>query len=228
MEETRRGFVKKVYTILGIQLLLTTIIVVVMDTTGAVNHLATPYGGFTGLGHIIFWVSLLLVIGISIALTCFPNVARKVPVNYILLTFYTLGVSFFLCVIAGVAKPKYVITALVLTLTMTIALTIYAFRTKREFSYSGAMWFLLIWLVIALPLNLFVFRPVVGFSIGFTILSLIFVLFYAFFLVFDTKLILGQQKNRVQLGLDEYIIGALMLYSDIIGLFITLLSTIRN
>lgn len=228
MEISRRGFIKKVYGILTIQILLTTLIVIIMDVTGAVNKLATTSRGFTGLGHIIFWICLLLVIGISISLTCFPQTARRVPINYFLLLLYTLAMSFFLSVIAGVSQPKYVITALILTVTMTMALTFYACKTKREFGYKGAMWFLLLWLVIAIPINIFLLRPLLGYSTAFTVLSLILVVFYAFFLIFDTKLIVGQQKSRVQLGVDEYIIGALMLYSDIVGLFIALLSSMRN
>jgi len=57
----------------------------------------------------------------------------------------------------------------------------------------------------------------------------IFVVIYGVYLVIDTQLIVG--KGRWSLDMEDYIVGALMLYVDIIGLFLYLLrivGAVRN
>lgn len=44
---------------------------------------------------------------------------------------------------------------------------------------------------------------------------------YAFYLIVDTQLIMGGRRN--ELTLDNYILGAMLLYIDIIQLFLNLL-----
>ena len=51
--------------------------------------------------------------------------------------------------------------------------------------------------------------------------SALLVVFYGLFLIYDTQLIAGGKKY--ELSLDDYIIGALMLYTDIILIFLELL-----
>ena len=51
--------------------------------------------------------------------------------------------------------------------------------------------------------------------------SAILVVFYGLFLIYDTQLIAGGHKY--ELSLDDYIIAALMLYTDIILIFLELL-----
>jgi len=49
---------------------------------------------------------------------------------------------------------------------------------------------------------------------------------FGIYLIYDTQLILGGKYD--QLDLEDYILGALLLYSDIIGLFIQLLQLFGN
>jgi len=121
-----------------------------------------------------------------------------------------------------------VITALILTLTITLMLSLFAWKSKKEINLSGSFWWMLVWVMIALPLMIIIFRPVLGLSGAYTFLSVFFVLLYGFFIVYDTKLIIGQRKSGIQLEIDEYIVGALLLYTDVVGLFLNLLSLVRN
>ena len=50
--------------------------------------------------------------------------------------------------------------------------------------------------------------------------------FYGFYIIYDTQLIVGGRKH--ELSYDDYIIGALMLYVDIIGLFLELLELLNR
>ena len=52
-------------------------------------------------------------------------------------------------------------------------------------------------------------------------MAAILVVFYGLFLIYDTQLIAGGKKH--QLSMDDYIVGALLLYIDIMMLFLELL-----
>ena len=53
------------------------------------------------------------------------------------------------------------------------------------------------------------------------LIAVVFSAIYAFYLIIDTQLIMGN-RNRA-LSLDNYILGAVLLYIDIIQLFLNLL-----
>ena len=66
-------------------------------------------------------------------------------------------------------------------------------------------------------LNMFFIRSN-GLSI---VIAIAFSALYAFYLIVDTQLIMGGRRN--ELTLDNYILGAMLLYIDIIQLFLNLL-----
>ena len=49
-------------------------------------------------------------------------------------------------------------------------------------------------------------------------------LIFGIYLIFDTQLIVGE--GRYKLGIDDYILGAMILYVDIIMIFIYLLQLV--
>jgi FtsH-binding integral membrane protein len=49
---------------------------------------------------------------------------------------------------------------------------------------------------------------------------------FGFYLIYDTQLIVG--GKRYELDYDDYIIGALMIYIDIIALFVELLQILLS
>ena len=58
------------------------------------------------------------------------------------------------------------------------------------------------------------------------LVSALLVIFYGLFLIYDTQMIAGGRKY--ELSLDDYIIGALILYIDIIMIFLELLKLFGN
>jgi protein lifeguard len=98
------------------------------------------------------------------------------------------------------------------TLAIFAALTIFTFQSKIDFSFLGAglfaaLWVLLIW---GFVISIFGYRQ-----------SFLYSLFGAFvfalYILFDTSLIMQR------LSYDEYVLGAISLYLDILNLFIFLL-----
>lgn len=55
------------------------------------------------------------------------------------------------------------------------------------------------------------------------LIAVAFCLIYMVYIVVDTQLILGGSKRQYGLSLDDYIMGTMLLYVDIVGLFLQLL-----
>ena len=75
----------------------------------------------------LFWLSFGVTIAILIGLFCFHKVARTVPINYILLFTYTLFESYMVASISIFYPPESIAIAAVLTFSIFIGLTVFAF-----------------------------------------------------------------------------------------------------
>ena len=174
---------------------------------------------------------LMIVAGVMIIVTecmllCCRSVARKVPLNYILLGLFTICEAYIVsasCSYASLSQPGILIEAGLGTALITLACTIYAFTTKSDFTVmGGAMWILAMTLLV-LILSTWVFR---WNTILYNSIIALCIFVFGIFLVFDTQLIVGKGKHR--LSLDDYIIAALILYLDIITIFLYLLELLRD
>lgn len=84
-----------------------------------------------------------------IMLTCCETFRRKTPHNYIALMVFTLAESFLVGTISSMYNYKIVLTAVLITAVIVIALTIFAFQTKIDFTvYNGLLFVLLIVLML--------------------------------------------------------------------------------
>lgn len=214
----RLSFIRKVYGILGFQLILTTLICIIsMTSADFAQFQAENVGVFIG-------VAVLSVI-VLLAILCFKTVAKTVPTNYICLTIFTICEAYmvsFAC--SSVEEPKIVLMAACMTLAMTISLTIYAFTTKRDFTVMGSTLFIIATALLMFGIFMWAFsswnKPL---YILYTTLG---VIVYGFYLVYDTQLIMGGKEEEIDL--DDYIIGAIMIYLDIIIIFLKLLTLLKE
>lgn len=162
--------------------------------------------------------ALIVSFVIQLVLICCRSVSRSVPTNFILLGIFTLLEAFAFGFICAFYNAASCIMAAGLTAAVTVALTLYALFTKTDFTVCGQlMWALA---MVALVLSLFsMFLSVNNFM--HTLLSGFFVMIYALYLIFDTQLIIGNRKYSI--SMDDYIVGAMILYLDIMMLFLELL-----
>ena len=105
-----------------------------------------------------------------------------------------------------------------MTSAVTVALTYYACTTKTDFTMCGGLFFILGMALFCLCIASFFLTFV---SWWHPFVAAILVVFYGLFLIYDTQLIAGGKKH--QLSMDDYIVGALLLYIDIMMLFLELL-----
>jgi protein lifeguard len=128
-ESIRKGFIKKVYSILCVQLTVTLGIIALF-----VFH--EPTQKYIKHHQWMMWVALGFLFVMMLVLACCESVRRTSPMNFICLGLYTLAQGFILGVISSIHDPEIVMMAVGLTAVVCLGLTIFAFQTKWDFTVS--------------------------------------------------------------------------------------------
>ena len=210
----RMGFIRKVYGILSVQLLITLGFVCVLS-------LSEESRKWTRQNQWLFWLAFATTIVTIIMLTCCETFRRKTPHNYIALMVFTFAESFLVGVVSSIYNYKIVLLAVLITAVICIALTIFAFQTKIDFTiYNGLLFVLLIVLCLFGLIAMFWRDSVVQ-----LIYASLGALLFSAYLVVDTQMIVGG-THKVQISSEEYVFAALTLYLDIINIFLYILHII--
>lgn len=129
-ESIRKGFIRKVYSILTVQLLISAAFVAIF-----VVHEPTKL--FVRKHPELMWIALGVQLVTMITLACCGNVRRSFPMNFIFLGLFTLSMSFMMGVISSLHAQDTVLMAVGITAAVCFALTIFAFQTKLDFTVCG-------------------------------------------------------------------------------------------
>jgi hypothetical protein len=127
LQDARANFVKKVYSILAMQLLVTTGFV----TLSTFNQ---EFREYQQANMALFWVCILISLISLLTLACVRGITTKSPINILLITVFTLSESYLVSFICGLYTPESVLNAAVATLGATVSLTCYAIYTKSDFT----------------------------------------------------------------------------------------------
>lgn len=207
----RLGFITKVYSLLFIQLFLTFSFVFLSMQIKSLQAFIKHH----------YWIYIINIIIPFIVLIFFlndPKKTKQVPINYILMFIFCFSEGYVVARFVINFKKQNVYFALILTLISVLALSIYAYKTKDDFTLLGGTLFAsLILLIIGSIINIFLRIKLLNFLI--TILSII---LFSIYIIHDTQLIIGNKEYKF--SEDDYIIAVLNLYVDIITLFIEILS----
>ena len=212
--DDRLRFIRKVLGIVAVQLYITTAITLIptLNPNAAVWILA--HKGW-------FWFALILMLTTNLAIICAPNVAREVPTNYLLLLAFTAAESYLVAYTSSLYQPGSVLMAAFLAASVVLGLTIYALTTKRDFSMSGGSLFIF---GIAISICSLVLLFVPDSPFWTVVYSGASVILFGFYLIYDVQIIVG--GGRYEIDMDDYVIGALIVYMDIIMLFLHILKLI--
>lgn len=215
--EVRMGFVRQVYGILSVQLLLTALVAApfqLVETQWLVENVW------------LMWISMVVTMATVCAISCIPNLARTHPWNEIILITLTV----FEGVMVGFFSARYtwqsVLMAVGVTVFVVLGLTAYAFFAKTDFTGMGPYLFgaLLVMVIFGFILCLL---GLFGIQVDFLIVlfDIIGVLLFVFYIIYDTQLILGEWGgHKNSFSIEDYVFAALSLYLDIINLFLHILS----
>lgn len=207
----RLNFLRKVYGILSVQLTLTACLVTAVHWIPSLNE---------GVRHwyLLTIFACIVQLVISCMLMCCHSIARAVPLNYILLTVFTVCEAYLVAGICVYYTANSVIAAAGMTAGLTIVLTGYALWTKRDFTVFGEVICVVGFAIMCLIL--------VSLTMDFPawwhpVLSAVMIIFFGFFLIYDTQQLAGGHKYSIDL--EDYILGAMLIYIDIVMIFVELL-----
>ncbi|NWI86664.1 LFG3 protein, partial [Pitta sordida] len=224
--KVRHTFIRKVYAIISMQLLVTVGII-------SVFTFVEPVHTFVRNNVAIYYASYAVFLVTYLVLVCCQGPRRRFPWNIILLSIFTLAMGLMTGTIASMYNTKAVLIAMLITAIVAIIVTIFCFQTKARRGMCPALpcpgegasqtcpamsaachhpgspclcphptqvsWLHMLYAAIG--------------AIAFTL-----------FLAYDTQLVLGNRKNT--LSPEEYIYGALTIYTDIVYIFTFILQIV--
>ncbi|XP_051974963.1 protein lifeguard 4-like isoform X1 [Xyrauchen texanus] len=201
--QIRMDFLRKVYTILSLQITITTAV-------SALFMLCNPIKTFV---HESPALVLISAIGSLILLVALAVYRHKHPINLYLLFGFTLLESMSVATAVTFYEYTIVLQAFVLTSAVFLGLTAYTFQSKRDFSKLGASLFAGLWiLIIASFMRLFFYNDT---------MELVFAgagaLLFCGFIIFDTHVLMHK------LSPEEHVLASINLYLDIVNLFLYIL-----
>ncbi|GAA5857765.1 hypothetical protein JCM8547_005975 [Rhodosporidiobolus lusitaniae] len=206
--EIRQSFVRKVYAVLSVQILATTLVGFVMRQAAIVDWTRTHPG-----------LMLIPALGAIAAMLATFWKRHSSPANVLLLGLFTLFEAVTLGSTVSYVDSGVVLQALVATSLVFVGLTIFTFQSKYDFShmgtylYAGLLGFFFVSLVgIFLPYNSTwdIFMAGLG------------VLLFSAYIVFDTHMLI----NR--LHVDDWVVAVISLYLDILNLFLQILRLLSD
>ena len=209
----RKGFIAKVYGLLLIQLSLTFgFIVLSIEIKSLTFFLLNHFGLYIIITIIPFIILIAAVIN--------PQIMRKVPINYILLFVFSFSIGYSNALFVLQFKKVNIYLSMLLTLIVVLSLTIYAYKTKEDFTLMGGILFVfLILICFASIINIFLRIKILDLMI-----DIFSVFLFSLYIIYDTQLILGNKS--LSISEDDYILAVINLYLDIINLFIHILQLV--
>ncbi|KAM9709781.1 protein lifeguard 3-like [Menidia menidia] len=210
----RHAFIRKVYLILTVQLAVTFSVVGVFTFVDPVRLFVIRYPG-------IYWASFVVYFLVYCILVCCKGPRRRFPWNLVLLGIFTIALSYMSGTISSYYETKAVFLAMGITAIVCIAVTIFCFQTKVDFTSCGgflciaAVLLMIIGIVTAVVLS---FQYVPWLHMLYAAIGAI---VYTLFLVYNTQLLIGNRELAI--SPEEYVYGALSLYVDIVHIFLFIL-----
>ncbi|XP_051878609.1 protein lifeguard 2a [Pristis pectinata] len=206
----RHTFVRKVYAILMVQLLTTFGIV-------AVFIFYDPVRKYVRKNLILYYTSFGVFIFTYLILACCSGVRRRFPWNLILLSIFTLSMSYMAGMLTTYHNTKTVLLCIGITALVCFTVTIFSFQTKFDFTSCHGLLF-------GMTMALLMTGLIMAFTVPFgylpwlqTIYAGLGAVAFTLFLAYDTQLLVG--NKRYSLSPEEHIFAALCLYVDIVFIF---------
>ncbi|XP_008275222.1 protein lifeguard 1 [Stegastes partitus] len=211
----RRGFIRKVYLTLLIQLVFTIGIICAFLYWDALREWTEDSYWFT-------YSMITMVVVLILAFSCCDNLRRQVPLNFIALGLFTVVEGMMLGSVSVRFEAEAVLWAVGATALVSFSLSVFAMQSKWDFTTaSGSLW-VFGWTLLSFALLCAILRS----QYAYITYACLGTLLFSLYLVFDTQLILGGKHRKYEVSPEEYIFAALNLYLDIVSLFLLLLQLI--
>ncbi|CAD5190690.1 protein LIFEGUARD 2 [Musa acuminata AAA Group] len=212
--ELRWAFIRKIYSILVVQMLLTVAVASVVVAVRPVSQFFVSSGA--GLGLYIFLIILPFIV-----LCPLYYYYQHHPWNFLLLGVFTVSISFAVGLTCAFTSGKVILESAILTTVVVVSLTLYTFWAAsrgHDFNFLGPFLFsaMLALMVFAFIQLLF---PMGRISV--MIYGVLAAIIFCGYIIYDTDNLIKRYAY------DEYIWAAVALYLDVINLFLSLLTVFR-
>jgi len=206
--DIRHAFIRKVYSILTVQLIATAVL-------SAVSFFSVGFKTWIQSNTWMMIVSMVVSFGLLLA-TYWKR--KSYPTNLLFLSGFTLFEAYTIAVITSFYDSRIVLEAVIITGALFVALTLFAFQTKYDITgwqgyLYGALWMLVIF-------------GFVGMLFPSTLIELVYsavaAVLFSVYIVVDTQLIMRH------FHVEEEIAAAISLYLDIINLFLAILRILNS
>eukprot|EP00437_Effrenium_voratum_P012533 CAMPEP_0181447316 /NCGR_PEP_ID=MMETSP1110-20121109/26557_1 /TAXON_ID=174948 /ORGANISM="Symbiodinium sp., Strain CCMP421" /LENGTH=261 /DNA_ID=CAMNT_0023571421 /DNA_START=50 /DNA_END=835 /DNA_ORIENTATION=+ len=224
----RNGFVRKVYTILSAQLVVTTLVAGVISQTATELKRSNP-----GVVSLMMVFSTAMTIGIMLVFMCCPNTMRESPTNYVLLALFTLAEAIMVGFVCANYTVQSVVVAFGITALVVVSLTLFACQTKYDF--TGLMPYFFVATIVLCGFGFamsmaswFGASQTGGFRTMYMVYAAFGALLFSGYIVLDTQMIVGGKHSTFRFTVDDYVMAAIAIYLDIINLFLYILSLLGD
>ncbi|KAL0966310.1 hypothetical protein UPYG_G00293710 [Umbra pygmaea] len=206
----RKAFIRKVFSVVTLQLLVTFGVVCVFTFSSVVTKAVQS-------NIWIYLSSYIIFIVVAMSLIFSRSLTRKHPWNLVALSVVTLSLSYMVGTVASFHDSSAVVIAMGTTVAITFTVIIFSSQTRVDFTICNG-----ILLVIAVDLLMFSFFCCFYYSnVTQIVYGALGALLFSLFLAIDCQLVMGRQKYA--LDPEEHVFAALILYLDIMNIFLYLL-----
>ncbi|KAL6502871.1 Protein LIFEGUARD 2 [Orobanche hederae] len=212
--ELRWSFIRKIYTIVSIQLLLTIAVGALVVTVHPVSHFFTA----TRAGLVVYIILIITpFIGSVPAVFILPEASFELYPAWV----FTVSLAFAVGLTCSYTSGKVILEAVILTAVVVVSLTLYTFwaaKRGHDFNFLGP--FLFGALVVLMLFSLIqIFFPLGKISV--MIYGCLASIIFCGYIIYDTDNLIKRYTY------DQYIWAAVALYLDVINLFLALLNIFR-
>lgn len=211
-KKIRQVFVRKVYLILSIQLLITFGLIALFHFLPEVRAYVRSSNG-----QWLYFTSYVVFLVVYLALVCSKRAARRFPLNMILLGVLTISMGYMMGMISAFYTTDSVLKAVGITVFVCVGISLFSMQTKYDFTNCFGILF-----VISLALMGFGIVCIITRSAALSnIYAGLGAVLFSIFLAVDTQLIIGGKRHEI--SAEDHVFAAIMLYLDVVYIFIYIL-----
>lgn len=213
------AFIRKTYSLVCIQLIFLEFITLLVSFSSPIQTYLES--------HYSLLIAAVTISGLVLLPLAFvPSIVRRVPINYMLFLVFSAGQAVLLAYVCVWVDPLTISVAVGMAGGAMAALLVYVCMQKKQFYFEGGLSVAVLYTAVCLTICVFIYIYASSFfwrCVLFTqIICTFFALTYAIYILLSTYSITIDHDDPV-ITLEEYVLGAIMLYAHMPLLLLLLL-----
>ncbi|XP_028048842.1 protein lifeguard 1 isoform X1 [Monomorium pharaonis] len=206
----RRGFVRKVFCLLTLQLLFTILVISIFMFVDEAQKFM--------MVHWYLWiVAMAFFIVAYCAVACSVHARRTPPYNYICLFLLTLGMSYLAAFVSVFYTIEVILVVMGMTAAVTTIITFVATFTRFDLTMRPGMLMVIGLVSIVTIFTILIILLFTHIMVLRLVIAIIGTLLLCLYLYFDVQTIMG--GRRIELNPDEVVFATTQIYVDIVLLY---------